>query len=158
MAKSRLKIPYKLLVVIVIVLVLGLLAGPYIQSRYTPEELADNVLLNAIPFVLIFVAIILSFIAFIVIVGSLLNKNVSQRVYRIVERLLIAGIVLGVIGMFQPWVFAAYTYGFILLLFSTLAFIVWSHIVPKGASEHQEIGPVVIPEMVEKQVKESFGE
>jgi hypothetical protein len=60
--------------------------------------------------------------------------------------------------MFQPWVFAAYTYGFILLLFSTLAFIVWSHIVPKGASEHQEIGPVVIPEMVEKQVKESFGE
>ena len=40
----------------------------------------------------------------------------------------IGGIVLGIIMMFQPWVFVLFRYGFYLLLFSTLAFIVWSHV------------------------------
>jgi hypothetical protein len=157
MAKTRLRIPYKLLIVAAVSLILGLLAGPFIQSRYTPEELADNVILNAIPFVLIFVAILLTFIGLIVVLGGLLNNNVSHRTYRIVERFLIAGIVLGVLGMFQPWLFNAYRYGFVLLLFSTLSFIVWSHIVPKGQYHQAEIGPVVIPKIVE-QVEEGIGE
>jgi hypothetical protein len=158
MAKTRLRIPYKLLIVAAVSLVLGLLAGPFIQSRYTPEELADNVILNAIPFVLIFVAILLTFIGLIVVLAGLLNKRVSHSVYRIIESLLIAGIVLGVLGMFQPWLFAAYTYGFILLLFSTLAFIVWSHIVPKGQSLQEEIGPVAIPQADEELVEGGIGE
>jgi hypothetical protein len=33
--------------------------------------------------------------------------------------------------MFQPWVFLAYRYGFLVLLISTLGFILWSHIVPR---------------------------
>ena len=32
--------------------------------------------------------------------------------------------------MFQPWIFKAYTVGFLVLLFSTLGFILWSHITP----------------------------
>ena len=43
---------------------------------------------------------------------------------------IISGIVVGAVGMFQPWLFRAYTLGFLLLLFSTLAFIVWSHVRP----------------------------
>jgi hypothetical protein len=131
MELSRPRVPITLLIVIAVLLVLGLLVGPFINSRMTEEQLADNVILNAIPFILIFAAIILGFIAIIVIVASILDNNISTRAHRIVERILIAGIVLGVLGMFQPWLFEAYKYGFVLLLISTLSFILWSHITPK---------------------------
>ena len=45
---------------------------------------------------------------------------------------LIGGILLGILGMFQPWVFGLYKTGFFVLLFSTLGFILWSHVVPKS--------------------------
>ena len=149
MAKTRLRIPIALPIAIVISLVLGLLAGPFIRSRATEEQLADNVLLSALPFILIFVAIILAFITVIVIIARLLSNNLSPRIFHIVERVLIAGIVLGVLGMFQPWVFLAYKYGFLLLLFSTLSFIVWSHIVPRRAEVQEGISPLV-PSQPEK--------
>lgn len=158
MAKIRPRIPYKLLIVIVVILALGLLAGPFIRSRFTPEQLVDNVILNAIPFVLIFVAIILTFIALIVVLSSALSNNVPPRIYRNIERVLIAGIVLGVVGMFQPWFFVAYRYGFMVLLISTLAFIVWSHITPRGQRPLQEIGPLAIPGAEEEKVKDGIGD
>ena len=138
MAISRPRIPIVLLIVIVVSLVLGLLAGPFISSRTTPEQLADNVLLNAIPFLLIFVAIMLAFVTLIVIVASMLNNNVPPRIYKIIESILIAGIVLGVVGMFQPWFFDGYKYGFVLLFVSLLLFIVWSHISPRRETLQQE--------------------
>ena len=61
----------------------------------------------------------------------MLDNNISQRTHRIIEQILIVGIVLGVVGMFQPWFLQGYKYGFILLLVSTLCFILWSHITPK---------------------------
>jgi hypothetical protein len=145
MKLSRPKVPVVLLVIIVVLFILGLLAGPFISSRTTPEQLADNVLLNAIPFLLIFVSILLAFIALIVAVGSMLNNNVPVRIYKIIESLLIAGIVLGVVGMFQPWVFNAYKYGFMLLLFSLLIFMVWSHVAPhqEMVQQEKEIGVMV---------------
>ncbi|MCJ7534156.1 MAG: hypothetical protein WA997_15210 [Anaerolineales bacterium] len=145
MKLSRPKVPVVLLVIIVVLFILGLLAGPFISSRTTPEQLADNVLLNAIPFLLIFVSILLAFIALIVAVGSMLNNNVPARIYKIIESLLIAGIVLGVVGMFQPWVFNAYKYGFMLLLFSLLIFMVWSHVAPRQemVQQEKEIGVMV---------------
>lgn len=146
MQKTRLRIPIALPIIIVILLALGWLAGPFIRSRATEEQLADNVLLSALPFILIFVAIILAFITLIVIIARLLSNNISPRIYRIVERILIAGIVLGVLGMFQPWAFLAYKYGFLLLLFSTLSFIVWSHVVPRRAEVKEEISPTVPPQ------------
>jgi len=138
MELSRPKIPVVLLVIATTLLILGLFAGPFISARATPEQLADNVLLNAIPFVLIFVAILLGFISVIVIAGSMLNHNVPPRIYKIIESLLIAGIVLGVIGMFQPWIFEAYKYGFLLLLVSLLLFMVWSHVAPKRELVQEE--------------------
>jgi hypothetical protein len=158
MAKTRPRIPVNLLIIIVVILALGLLAGPFIQSRFTEEQLADNVILNAIPFVLIFVSIILTFIAMIVVISSVLSNKISPRIYHIVERILIGGIVLGVVGMFQPWVFFAYRYGFIVLLISTLTFIVWSHIVPRGEDPQKEIGPVAIPELQQEKGEGSSGD
>lgn len=139
MQKRRPRLPIALPIIIVVLLVLGILAGPYLQSHYSPETLGKNVLLDAIPFILIFVAILLVYISVIIIVGSYLNNNISARSFRLVESILIAGIVVGVVGMFQPWLFKAYTYGFVILLVSTLSFILWSHVVPKSEKFQEEV-------------------
>lgn len=130
---GRARLPIGLPIAIVLCLALGLAIGPVIQNRYTPEQLADNVLLNAIPFILIFVSILLVFISLIVMVSSVLNHNIAGRVYRPVERVIIGGILLGVFFIFQPWSFFLYQRGFMVLLIFTLSFILWSHVVPRGA-------------------------
>ena len=58
---------------------------------------------------------------------------------------------LGVIGMFQPFVMLFYTLGFIVLFVSLLSYIAWSHIVPRGEHRAAELGSVSIGE-VEKHV------
>jgi hypothetical protein len=147
--KYRPRVPIALPLIALALLVLGLLASPFIQNRATPEQLANNVLLSAIPFILIFVAIILFFITLIVLIATALSNNISVRAYRIIETILIAGIVLGVVGMFQPWLFEAYKYGFLVLLFSTLSFIVWSHVTPRREEIQEEFSPVSVNEIVE---------
>lgn len=133
MKLGRPHVPIGILISIGVTLIIGLVARPIISANATEQQLARNVLLSAIPFIFIFVAIILAFIALIWAAASMLNRNIPERIYRPVERVIIAGIVLGVIGMFQPWWFMAYRIGFFMLFFSTLAFILWSHIVPRGA-------------------------
>ena len=83
-------------------------------------------------------SILLAFISLIVVIGSMLNNNIPARIYKIIESILIAGIVLGVFGMFQPWLFYGYKYGFILLLVSLLLFIIWSHVSPRRDTLEQE--------------------
>lgn len=144
MKVSRPRIPVTLLIIIAVLLMLGFIANQYISTNMTEEQLADNIFINAIPFVLIFAAIILGFIAIIVVVARMLDNNISARAHRVVEQILIAGIVLGVVGMFQPWLFEGYKYGFVLLLISTLCFILWSHITPKRelVQEEASAGPL----------------
>jgi hypothetical protein len=131
MAKVHSVVPVNLLIVAAVLLILGLVAGPVIQSLATPQQLGENVLLNAIPFILIFVAILLTFIALIVVVARLLNGRISASIHRPIEMVLIAGIVLGVVALFQPWTYVLYGIGFHVLLVSVLGFTLWSHIVPK---------------------------
>lgn len=131
MTLSRPRVPLGLPISVAILLVLGSIAGPLIRSNFTEKERAANVFLEAIPFILIFVAIILTFITLITLVASVLNDNIPRRTHHLVERIIIFGIVGGVIGMFQPWWFLAYKYGFSVLLIATLSFILWSHIRPK---------------------------
>jgi len=137
MFRSRPRVPIGLLISIAILLILGSIAGPLIRSNFTEKERAANVVLEAIPFILIFVAIILTFITLITLVASVLNDNIPRRTHQLVERIIIFGIVGGVIGMFQPWWFLAYKYGFSVLLISTLSFILWSHIRPRRALRNQ---------------------
>jgi hypothetical protein len=137
MPLSRPRVPLGLLISIAILLILGSIAGPLIRSNFTEKERAANVVLEAIPFILIFVAIILTFITLITLVASVLNDNIPRRTHQLVERIIIFGIVGGVIGMFQPWWFLAYKYGFSVLLISTLSFILWSHIRPRRALRNQ---------------------
>ena len=131
MAKVRSVVPVKLLIIAAALLILGIVAGPVIQSLATPQQLGENVLLNAIPFILIFVAILLVFIGLIIIVARLLNGRISASIHRPIEMALIAGIVLGVVGLFQPWTYILYGISFHVLLVSVLGFTLWSHIVPK---------------------------
>jgi hypothetical protein len=140
MAKSRLRLPVGLFIAIAVTLVLGLIARPIITTMTTEEQRATNVLLSAIPFILIFVAILLAFISLINMSASVLNDNISSRIYLTVERILIAGIVLGIFGMFQPWLMILYKIGFLLLLGSTLGFIWWSHIKPQRVRRQKEVG------------------
>jgi len=58
----------------------------------------------------------------------------SKKTYSLVERVLIGLILLGIVGMFQPIAIDLYRYGFLLLLFSTLGFIVFSHMSPKDVA------------------------
>lgn len=88
-----------------------------------------------------FVAVVAAFIGLIAYTARTLSGNVPQRVYNAVEGSLIAGILLGVIGMFQPWVQAGYRIGFYILLLSTLTFILWSHITPQGPHREESRDP-----------------
>ncbi|MFN2126738.1 MAG: hypothetical protein ACK2TU_02665 [Anaerolineales bacterium] len=138
MGKYRPRVPIGLPIAIVVTLVLGLIAGPLISSTASEEQLAQNVLLNAIPFILIFISIILAFITLIWAVATALNNNISKRIHAIVEWMIIAGIILGILGMFQPWLHAGFKYGFLVLLVSTLGFILWSHVTPKGEKRQSD--------------------
>lgn len=131
MKVSRPHVPKGLIIAIVVCFIIGLIAIPVVSNAFTEEQLAKNVLIAAIPFLFIFVSILLTYITVIVIVATMLNDNIPARTFTGVERIIIAGMLLGIFGMFQPWVFKAYTLGFILLLFSLLTFILWSHVVPR---------------------------
>ena len=104
---------------------------------YTTEVLSETqqqeVLVKGIPFVAVFIAILLVFIFVIVAAALLLSGKVPPRTYRPVESVIIAGIVIGVVGLFQGWTLFGYEYGFLLLLISLLLFMIWSHITPQTA-------------------------
>jgi hypothetical protein len=136
--KRRLRIPVGLFIAIVVTLILGLVASPVIQALTTEKQRVSNVLLSALPFILIFVAILLAFISLINMSSSVLNDHIPLRIYLVIERILIVGIVLGVVGMFQPWLMIFYKIGFMVLLVSTLGFIWWSHVKPKRERRQKE--------------------
>jgi len=133
MAKIRSLIPVKLLGSAAGGRILSPIARPVIETLATKEQVSQNVLLTAIPFVLFFVSLVLVYMALVVFAGKLLRNRVPEGVYRTIEYVLIAGIALGVVGMFQPWLFALFKISFFVLLLSTLSFILWSHITLKRA-------------------------
>jgi lysylphosphatidylglycerol synthetase-like protein (DUF2156 family) len=146
MAKIRPRVPIGIPIAAVVLFILGLVAGPIIESTVPEEKLATNVLISAIPFIFIFVAIVLVFITIVWLVATALGNNIPERIHRPIETICIAGIALGVVAMFQPWSLALYRIGFFVLLISTLSFILWSHVIPKGVRRQEEIGSVSISE------------
>jgi len=111
-------------------------------ARGLSEETRKSVLLNAVPFFATFVGVLLLFILLIVIVAIRFNGRVPGRAYQGIEYTIIAGILLGVICLFQPWSFVPYRYGFLLLLGSTLSFILWSHVMPPHADLDARVSPL----------------
>jgi hypothetical protein len=89
----------------------------------------------AVFFVVGFLLVLGAFIAFIAVVSARLGPAISPQAHSVAERIIIGGILAGTALMFQPWMPAGLQWGFLLLLFSTLAFIVWSHAAPKRTGD-----------------------
>jgi len=145
--KSDGGVPRGLPISAVILLILGLVARQVIPNIVTEEQMARNVLLAAIPFILVFAAILIAFMSLIWYIGSKLSDKISEKTYRPIEYILIGGIVLGIFLMFQPWVFELFRVGFIMLLISTLGFIVWSHVRPKTEDLSGETAAVPVNDL-----------
>ncbi|MBI5666908.1 MAG: hypothetical protein HZC41_02795 [Chloroflexi bacterium] len=131
MTNRHLLPPRGLLIAIPILLVVAAIFTPLITSVMPPEQYDRAILLQAVPFLAVFIAILLAFISFIFVMANLLNNNVRANVHRTIELTIIGGIFAGLLGMFQPFAIELYQLGFLLLLLSTLGFIVWSHITPR---------------------------
>ena len=140
-------VPRRLPIAAVILLILGLIAIPLINNNVSEEQLATNVIISAIPFILIFASILVAFMSLVWFTSSRLSDNISEKIYRPIEYALIGGILLGIFFMFQPWVFQLFRIGFFLLLGSTIGFILWSHVRPRTAEEKVEIGGVSVSEI-----------
>jgi hypothetical protein len=133
MDKSRKRMVIGFFTTAIILWLVGAVAQPLITNYTTPQQRADNAMLGGIPFILIFIGIILAFIGSIALLAGLLNHHISAAVHTPIMNILIAGILLGIFGLFQPFFFQLYKIGFNVLLISTIGYIVWSHIIPKQA-------------------------
>jgi len=129
--KIRPLIPLKLLIAAAVMLALSFAARPVLRALVPNLESSTNVILLAIPFLLVFVPIILGFMAVIVFVSKVLYQRVQERTYKVIEYVFILGIVLGIISMFQPWTFLLFKPGFFVLFGSLIGFMVWSHVAVK---------------------------
>ncbi|MBE7530893.1 MAG: hypothetical protein HS099_14310 [Ardenticatenaceae bacterium] len=129
------RVPIGLPITAVLFLFLGLFVAPTLTASFPQEQLNRNALLSGIGFLMVFISIILFYISAIWWLALRLNGKVAYKTYRLIEYILIGGIILGIVGMFQPWLFAAFRYGFYLLLASTVSFIAWSHITPVPEEE-----------------------
>lgn len=73
----------------------------------------------------------------------------SHTAYSRIERTIIGLMLIGIVGMFQPLAIGLFRYGFLTLLFSTLLFIVISHLSPRS-SDTDQTGPVSVEQAVER--------
>jgi hypothetical protein len=140
MEKRRPTVPIGLPVSAVILFILGQIFTPVMSAILGAEVVENTLLLLALPFLLTFVGIILTYMTLIWLSASVLNNNIPHRIYRPIEIALIAGIVLGVVGLFQPWTQFLYRLGFHVLLASTVGFIWWSHVIPLRKESPRDYG------------------
>ncbi len=88
---------------------------------------------QAAAFFTVLIAILSGYICFIGFMSRLLAGRVPERVFVMLERLFVACILLGIAGMFQPWIPVFYPLGFVLLFAATWVFTLWGYVTPKSA-------------------------
>jgi hypothetical protein len=119
---------------------IGLLFTPFSRAFLSEEQQAE-VIISAIPFVGYFAAIILLFILVVALLGQRFHQAVPFRTHQPIEFTAIAGILIGIVALFQPWSQSPYQYGFNTLLYATLGFILWSHVAPRGPRDDLDLPP-----------------
>ena len=141
MRKRRTRILIRFAITIVIILIVGGISR-VLSDQLLSEEQRQGVLVEAVPFLSVFVSIVLAFACLIVIVAVEGDGKVPLRTYRPVEWITTGGIFVGIIGLFQGWKLFAYQYGFLVLLISVLAFMVWSHLTPMSPRLSKRLPPL----------------
>lgn len=131
MSTSRRNLLLYLLGVIILLFALGWFTIPLATPTLQPGQDPPNVIVTLVPFIFFLFGILVALITFIILLATLVNGRVPEAVYRPIETLLIAGVIVGVLGMIQPWQIALFQWSFLLLLGCTLGYIVWSHLVPR---------------------------
>jgi hypothetical protein len=124
----------------VVSVLIGLLFTPFSRAFLSEEQQAE-VIISAIPFVGYFAAIILVFILVVALLGQRFHQAVPFRTHQPIEFTAIAGILVGIVALFQPWSQSPYQFGFSTLLYATLGFILWSHVAPRGARDDLDLPP-----------------
>lgn len=125
----------------VVMFILAYVFGTWVPGMVA-EETRNSVLFHAIPFFFAFVGVLLLYILLIVLAARRFNGKIPGRTYKGMERVIIGGIVFGTVCLFNPWSFVPYRYGFLVLLFSTLGFILWSHILAPRVDYDDRIPPL----------------
>ena len=131
----------------IIAFIISAVFAPLTDGLLT-EEGRKAVLVNAVPFFAFFVGVLLLFILLIFIVALRYNGKVPVRTYRGIEFTIVAGILIGVICLFQGFSFVPYRYGFLLLLVSTLCFILWSHVISGNRRLDESLKPLGVRENI----------
>jgi len=134
---NNVRLPYRLLIIAAILVVVAEISRPIIEGQDAAWKVT-YVLVTGFPFILEFIAFILTFVFVIFMFAKWLNNRIGPQAYRYVEWFILACVALGLIGMFQPWEIQLYNIGFHLLLFATLAFNVWTHVTPKSVKRVEE--------------------
>jgi hypothetical protein len=115
------------LIIGVVLIAIFLALGLILQGLLSPEAG------QAARFFTVLAAILSGYICFIAFMSRLLSGRVPERLFVLLERLFIAGIILGIAGMFQPWVQPLYALGFLLLFAATWVFTLWGYVTPRSA-------------------------
>ncbi len=134
--------PIKRLGGIALIMFTFALVFPSLSNAIFSEETRKAVLINAVPFFSAFIGILLLFALLIVITAKRYNGKVPTRCHQSIERTLVAGILFSVFFLFQSFSIVPYRYGFLLLLASTLSFILWSHVIPASAKVSEDLPPL----------------
>jgi hypothetical protein len=138
MANNKIKPPFAIPLISILLVVFGVLYGRYILVTIPVETQINNVILTAIPFICYFVAILLVYIFLINIFSQRLNHRISKKIYTPIFFVIIAGIVGGILMMLQPYAIILFKASFMVVLISLLLFIFWSHIIPADVAEEDE--------------------
>ena len=137
MANNKIKPPFAIPVISVLLVIFGALYGKYILVLIPVEEQINNVILTAVPFICYFVAILLVYIFLINLFSQRLNHRLSPKIYKPIFFVIIAGIIGGILMMLQPYTIMLFKASFMVVLVSLLLFIFWSHIIPADFAEEE---------------------
>ena len=138
MANHKIKPPFVLPIISVLLVIFGALYGRYILVLIPMEEQINNVILTAVPFICYFVAILLVYIFLINLFSQILNHRISPGIHKPIFFVIIAGIIGGILMMLQPYAISLFKASFMVVLVSLLLFIFWSHIIPADIAEEAE--------------------
>jgi hypothetical protein len=138
MEKKKIKPPFVLLIISALLVVFGVVYNRFILVTIPEQQQIDNVILTAVTFISIFVAILLVYIFLINLGSQILSDRVPLKIYKPVNLVLIAGILLSVLMMMQPFSIFLYRISFPILLVSLFGFMFWSHVRPRKFPKKDE--------------------